>query len=76
MKKDKKFFICWINDPGVDHDYYEIWSRKDLLEDFHYDEKFCNTMNSIKVGKSFIHFDSIGCMMVVTRIPHTVNTTV
>lgn len=76
MKKSKKFFICWINDPKIAHDYYEIWSHDDLLKDFIGDNQFCMNINSLKLGKSFIHFDCEGHMMVLTRVPRTVETTI
>jgi len=74
--KSKKFFISWINDPKISHDYYEIWDAKDLEEDFQGDEQFLSLMHSVKLGKSFIHFDCEGSMMVITRVPKTVSTTI
>ena len=72
---EKKFFLCWINDPDISHDYYEIWGHSDLLEDFKHDNEFMKEANNLKLGKSFIHFVD-GSMIVVTRVSKITQTTI
>lgn len=76
MKKEKKFFISWINDPNVENDYYEVWNEEQLLLDFNKESKLIKLTSSIRIGRSFIYFDCDGHMMVITRVPSTVSTTI
>lgn len=72
----KKFVIKWINDPGIDLDYYEIWNEDDLWEDFKGDHEFLKMLSRVKIHKSFIHFDCEGHLMVITRVSSEVETTI
>ena len=76
MKKEKKFFINWINDPDVENDYYEVWTEKQLLLDFNKAKKLIKLTSSVEIGSSFIYFDCDGHMMVITRVPSSVSATI
>jgi hypothetical protein len=76
VRKEKKFLISWINDPHVEHDYFEIWGEKQLLSDFNNDIKMFKLVKSTKIGGSFIYFDCDNYMMVITRVPNAVSITI
>lgn len=64
-----KFKLTWIDVPGISLDYYEIWTRKDLMKDFRNFPPALEYLLFPMKKSSFVHiFDENDGMVVMTRI--------
>tara|TARA_B100000035_G_scaffold249473_1_gene218293 strand:- start:8243 stop:8470 length:228 start_codon:yes stop_codon:yes gene_type:complete len=72
----KKFKLEWINVPGVEFGYKEIWNQEDIRYDFGSDKSIMKFTKKSKKGNAYIIFDHSGQgFLIITRVSNNTNIT-
>jgi hypothetical protein len=73
----RKFKLEWINVPGIEFDYNEVWDHDDIRHDFSDDKEVMSFAKKSKKGNAYIVFDYKGKgFLMITRVSNSSRITI